>query len=77
MGQMKLSELSETLIGSEIVKLGGEIREKIRQGEKIYNYSVITMDSSETISWLHHRMPAILETEEDALVSKIIMHFEY
>lgn len=27
---MKLSHLSETLIGSEIVKLGGEIREKIR-----------------------------------------------
>ena len=26
---MKLSHLSETLIGSEIVKLGGEIREKI------------------------------------------------
>jgi hypothetical protein len=28
---MKLSHLSETLIGSEIVKLGGEIRENIRQ----------------------------------------------
>ena len=37
---MKLSNLSETLIGSEIVKLGGEIREKIRQGEKIYNFTV-------------------------------------
>ncbi len=31
---MKLSRLAETLIGSEIVKLGGEIREKIRQGAK-------------------------------------------
>ena len=29
---MALSHLSETLIGSEIVKLGGDIREKIRQG---------------------------------------------
>ena len=43
---MKLSHLSETLIGSEIVKLGGEIREKIRQGEKIYNFTVGDFDPS-------------------------------
>ncbi len=42
--EMKLSHLSETLIGSEIVKLGGEIREKIRQGEKIYNYTIGDFD---------------------------------
>lgn len=41
---MKLSYLSETLIGSEIVSLGGEIREKIRQGEKIYNFTVGDFD---------------------------------
>src|SRR6187402_1274756 len=41
---MKLSHLSETLIGSEIVKLGGEIREKMRQGEKIYNFTVGDFD---------------------------------
>src|SRR5437762_3694197 len=41
---MKLSSLSETLIGSEIVKLGGEIREKIRQGERIYNFTVGDFD---------------------------------
>lgn len=41
---MKLSHLSETLIGSEIVKLGGEIRERIRQGEKIYNFTVGDFD---------------------------------
>lgn len=41
---MKLSHLSETLIGSEIVKLGGEIREKISQGEKIYNFTVGDFD---------------------------------
>lgn len=35
-----MSQLAETLIGSEIVKLGGEIREKIRQGERIYNFTV-------------------------------------
>ena len=41
---LKLSKLAETLIGSEIVKLGGEIREKIRKGEKIYNFTVGDFD---------------------------------
>src|SRR4026208_883319 len=41
---MKLSHLSETLIGSEIVKLGGEIREKIRRGERIFNFTVGDFD---------------------------------
>lgn len=40
----KLSHLAESLIGSEIVKLGGEIREKIRKGEKIYNFTVGDFD---------------------------------
>jgi aspartate aminotransferase len=44
--RMKLSHLSETLIGSEIVKLGGDIREKIRQGQKIYNYTIGDFDPS-------------------------------
>src|SRR6478735_1368892 len=43
---MKLSHLAETLIGSEIVKLGGEIRQKISQGEKIYNSTVGDFDPS-------------------------------
>jgi aspartate aminotransferase len=41
---MVLSHLAETLIGSEIVKLGGEIREKIKQGENIYNFTVGDFD---------------------------------
>jgi aspartate aminotransferase len=41
---MHLSQLAETLIGSEIVKLGGEIRDKIRKGEKIYNFTVGDFD---------------------------------
>src|ERR1051325_8491103 len=41
---MKLSSLSHTLIGSEIVKLGGEIRERIRKGERIYNFTVGDFD---------------------------------
>lgn len=44
MSNPKLSRLAETLIGSEIVKLGGEIREKIRRGEKIYNFTVGDFD---------------------------------
>ncbi|MEO8583416.1 MAG: pyridoxal phosphate-dependent aminotransferase [Flavitalea sp.] len=43
---MKLSQLSETLIGSEIVKLGGDIREKIRNGQRIYNFTVGDFDTS-------------------------------
>ena len=43
---MKLSHLSETLIGSEIVKLGGEIREKMREGAQIYNFTVGDFDPS-------------------------------
>src|SRR5215472_3084225 len=43
---LKLSNLAETLIGSEIVKLGGDIREKIRKGEKIYNFTVGDFDPS-------------------------------
>jgi aspartate aminotransferase len=41
---MRLSHLSHTLIGSEIVKLGGEIRERIRKGERIYNFTVGDFD---------------------------------
>ncbi|MGV3530245.1 MAG: pyridoxal phosphate-dependent aminotransferase [Flavisolibacter sp.] len=44
MANTSLSYLSETLIGSEIVKLGGEIRERIRNGEKIYNFTVGDFD---------------------------------
>ena len=46
MGTEKLSQLAETLIGSEIVKLGAEIKEKIKQGNKIYNYTIGDFDSS-------------------------------
>jgi aspartate aminotransferase len=42
----RLSQLAETLIGSEIVKLGADIKEKIKQGEKIYNFTIGDFDSS-------------------------------
>lgn len=43
---MKLSHLSETLVGSEIVKLGNQIKERIRNGEHIYNFTIGDFDSS-------------------------------
>jgi aspartate aminotransferase len=42
----KLSHLAETLIGSEIVRLGADIKEKIKSGEKIYNFTIGDFDSS-------------------------------
>jgi aspartate aminotransferase len=63
---MQLSHLAETLIGSEIVKLGGEIRDKIRRGEKIYNFTVGDFD------------PAIFPIPralEDAIVDAYRGHF--
>ncbi|MBL0271494.1 MAG: aminotransferase class I/II-fold pyridoxal phosphate-dependent enzyme [Chitinophagaceae bacterium] len=63
---MKLSHLSETLIGSEIVKLGSEIREKIRQGERIYNFTVGDFDPS---------IFPIPKELEDAIVDAYRKHF--
>lgn len=63
---MKLSHLSETLIGSEIVKLGGEIREKIRQGARIYNFTVGDFDPS---------IFPIPKELEDAIVEAYRKHF--
>jgi aspartate aminotransferase len=47
MENIKLSTLAETLIGSEIVKLGGIIKDKIAKGEHIYNYTIGDFDSSQ------------------------------
>jgi len=63
---MKLSHLSETLIGSEIVKLGGEIRERIHQGEHIYNFTVGDFDP---------QIFPIPKELEDAIVEAYRQHF--
>lgn len=63
---MKLSHLSETLIGSEIVNLGGEIREKIRQGQRIYNFTVGDFDPS---------IFPIPQELEDGIVEAYRQHF--
>lgn len=36
--------MAETLIGSEIIKLAGEINQKIQQGAKIYNFTIGDFD---------------------------------
>ena len=46
MGNLKLSVLAETLQASEIVRLGANIKEKMKQGAKIYNYTIGDFDSS-------------------------------
>jgi len=46
MSAPKLSHLAETLSGSEIVKLGNAISERIRNGEKIYNLTIGDFDPS-------------------------------
>lgn len=63
---MKLSHLSQTLIGSEIVKLGGEIKERIRQGETIYNFTVGDFDP---------KLFPIPQELEDAIVDAYRQHF--
>ncbi len=40
----RLSHLAETLIPSEIIKLGNEINDRIRQGQHIYNFTIGDFD---------------------------------
>ena len=41
---LKVSEMAEHLIGSEIIKLASEIQEKIKNGERIFNYTIGDFD---------------------------------
>lgn len=38
--ELQVSKLAEHIIGSEIIKLAGEVNEKIRQGEHIFNLTI-------------------------------------
>ena len=40
----KLSKLAESMVGSEIVRLGNEINERKRKGEHIYNFTIGDFD---------------------------------
>jgi aspartate aminotransferase len=44
MSKIKLSHLAETLIASEIVKLGAIVKEKIAAGNHSYNYTIGDFD---------------------------------
>jgi len=37
---LPVSQMAENLIGSEIIKLAGEVNTKIKNGEKIYNFTI-------------------------------------
>ena len=39
-----VSEMAETLIGSEIIKLAAEVNEKIKKCEKIFNFTIGDFD---------------------------------
>lgn len=43
----KVSKLAENIIGSEIIKLAGEVNEKIKQGETIHNMTIGDFDPKE------------------------------
>jgi aspartate aminotransferase len=57
MGMHTFSNLAETLIASEIVRLGATIKEKISAGDHIYNFTIGDFDSSQ------FPIPAILKEE--------------
>jgi aspartate aminotransferase len=42
--EFRVSQMAENLIGSEIIKLAGEIRELIAKGEKVYNFTIGDFD---------------------------------
>lgn len=41
---MQLSHMAESLIGSEIIKLAGEVNQKIKAGETIFNFTIGDFD---------------------------------
>lgn len=51
----KVSQMAETLIGSEIIKIGNEVSEMIRQGAKICNLTIGDFDPK------HYPIPKALE----------------
>lgn len=42
--ELKVSKMAENLVGSEIIKLAGEIRELIAKGQRIYNFTIGDFD---------------------------------
>ena len=42
--KLKVSQMAENLIGSEIIKLAAEIQNRMKTGEKIYNMTIGDFD---------------------------------
>ncbi|XP_077299305.1 abasic site processing protein HMCES [Arctopsyche grandis] len=51
--------------GIQLLKMAGIYNVWNCDDGDLYSYSIITMESNDTLGWLHHRMPAILESEDD------------
>lgn len=49
-----------------LLKIAGlfDVWKNPANGDQMYSFTVITFESDKTFSWLHHRYPAILETEQ-------------
>lgn len=56
---LRVSRMAETLVASEIIKLAGEINEKIKNGEQIYNLTIGDFDPK--------IFPIPLELEEEII----------
>ena len=53
-------------LGPKLLKMAGLYSKwTSEEGEEIMSFTVLTMESSDSFSWLHHRVPAILNTEEE------------
>ncbi|XP_050354807.1 abasic site processing protein HMCES isoform X3 [Nymphalis io] len=50
--------------GIKLLHMAGLYHAWQHEGTIVYSYSVITMESNDTLNWLHHRMPAILDSQE-------------
>ncbi|XP_055316426.1 abasic site processing protein HMCES [Sitodiplosis mosellana] len=55
----------ESMENMKLLKMAGLFDIWINaQGEQLYSYTVITFESDDTLGWLHHRSPAILDSDE-------------
>lgn len=61
----KPHQQKEGVEGKQLLTMAGLFdRQLSEESGELYTYSIITVDASSSMKWLHHRMPAILETPE-------------
>jgi aspartate aminotransferase len=85
MSQPKMSALAESLIGSEIVKLGNAIRQRISQGETIYNFTIGDFDpqifpipqelEEEIVQAYRHHLTSYPVADGEADLRKAVLSF--